>query len=162
MSLTAIIANTIAVTKLVTTSATDSTLLFRECDHRRPIEKQPEMGSDGQFEVVASQGMTDVLERDGAGDTIRNVVLTVRCAFWKGGGDAGQGDGYSTNIRANDAMVRLCGFLENPERYDAQNTELRRRNMRPWAQSFDSDKVEVWDASFNCEWEQVEDVRAVA
>lgn len=150
MSIAAIVANAVAVTKAAG---------FREDDNRLTIEKQGEQGIDGQFQVSLTPTV-DTQEWLGIPQTRRTATVTVRFGYFRGGGTAGGGDRLSVCARANDDCARAAAFLTNPERYDAQVTRINRVILPTWRRVIDGEKVEFWDLTLSVEFEAELDARA--
>lgn len=157
MSFAEIITNTVAVCRAAG---------FREADNRRPIEEQPQAGADRCFHVTA-QPVADVFPRLGISDSVRTATVTVRLAYFMGGGDAGGqahgGNRLAVKCRAYEDCKSLLFALENPENYDSQVTGIQRiTSPTGWREAFEANKASVWDLVLQVQWEQVEDARAVA
>ncbi len=144
---------------------------YQKADFRTPLEQQSRGGVDKRFQVIVDQ-VTRTLDRhaqpNAFGD-IRTAVARVRVAYVAMGGDKGGpghgGDSFNVNVRAFDDMLVLCPRLESPDLYDAQNTGIRRRTLDQAAgfqRTYEDDRVEIWDAVFGVEYEEIEDPRAVA
>lgn len=161
MSLSEVIANTVSVCEGAG---------YTKADFRTPLEKQSHGGVDRRFQVV-SGAVAQTLARHaqpGQFGDIRTATMTVRVAYVRLGGDKGGpahgGDSFDVNIRAFDDMLAICPRLESDLLYDAQNSGLRRRSLSPsgFQQTFEDERMEIWDAAFTCEFEEPQDPRAVA
>lgn len=153
MSLSVIIQLTVANMKA---------LGYREADNRRPIEAQSEMAAHRMFQVEA-RPVDPILAQHAISNDVRRAIVTVRIAYFVGGGDTGRGDRFSINAQAgNDILKIVAPYLQNPTHYDAQNTGLQRMHDFELFQSVDNDRAQVWDLMLRAQWEQPEDTRAVA
>lgn len=154
MSFAAIIANTAAV-------VTDAG--FRHADNRKPIEQQAEQGRDRLFQIDATP-VSEVIPWLAISHNRRATQLTVKAAYYRGGGDAGGengGDRVAVSARATTDMLRLAAFLENPNRYNSAATGINRIVDWSFRKTVDAETSEVWELTARCEWEEALNVRAV-
>lgn len=79
--------------------------------------------------------------------------VSVRVGYFRGGGDADEGDRQSVMRNASDDMMRLADFLENTASYDGANTGARRIVFAGASRVLDAKDREVWEAKFLVEWQ---------
>ncbi len=154
MAFSHLVTNTVRVARLAG---------FQDADTRRPIEDQPDQGRNRLFEVAAD-AITEVMPWHAISADRRQAIITVKVAYWRGGGDAGGengGDRLSVNCRAANDMLTLAAMLENPNNYDSQVTGINRILLREFTRIVDKPLAEVWQLALTCEWEQSESAQAV-
>ena len=158
MSFAALHANAVDVVKGILDDGGHK--VFREADYRHPIERLPEQANHRHFQVVATP-IVEALERHGVLNDVRRAEVRVRVFYFAGGGDAGGGDRQSINALGFEDTILIGKYLENPLRYDAQNTGIQCRYGFRNEQTFEGDRSAVWDCVVTCQWEENEDARAV-
>jgi len=141
------------------TAETVAALGYREADNRLPVEKLPQGGTHGRFQVSESPA-GEVLARHALSDNVRETQVLVRVAYARGGGATG--NRYEDNIRAMNAALAMAGALEGHDTYDAQDTGIRRRRFQEVRRSADLPRATAWDLAMLVEWEENEAAEAVA
>lgn len=155
MSFEAIITNTVNVVNAAG---------FSEAHNRFSLEQQAEGGADRRFQVEAQQIAEDHPWL-GIGQNRRSTRVSVRIAYFRGGGDMGGepdgGDRRNVNARAVTDTLRLASFLTNPTRYDSAKTGINRVVQPEARKVLDLKRSEIWELSTLVVWEENESSRAV-
>lgn len=133
-------------------------------DPRHTLAAECDSGKDRRFTVEA-EPVRETLFRHAIPDNVRTALLKVQLGFYAGGGDAGGpehgGDMVHVNARAYEASMRVAGLLEDQHCYDAQNTGIRRQNLRGWDRVSSARRSEVWEVQLEVEWQEPEKAQAV-
>lgn len=133
------------------TNASTNTGGFEASGYRYLPEREPDSAMDGKYFITLER----ITERDphwGTGENIQHGIVTVQTSYYRGGGDAGEGDRQSVMRNAADDCQILGDVCENPENYNPTVTGIRRISCTGSTKVHDLKKAEVWETTFSVEW----------
>lgn len=126
---------------------------FRQATDRFELDREPEGGRDRTYNITVGH-VVPVRSDFATGQQVRSMsTLNVQLAYFRGGGDAGGGDRKSINRQALDDMFALVALAQDPEGYDPTNTGIRRVRFLGYQRLADLPRSEIWQVSFDVEWE---------
>ncbi len=129
------------------TNASTNTGGFTASGYRYTLEKEPESGMDGKY-FISVQRITGREPKWGTGENLIDSVVTVQTSYYRGGGDAGDGDRQSVMRNAADDCQIIGDVLENPDNYNSDVTGIRHINCTGSLKVHDLPKAEVWETTF--------------
>ncbi len=129
------------------TNASTNTGGFTSSGYRYMPEKEPESGMDGKY-FISVQRITGREPKWGTGENLIDSVVTVQTSYYRGGGDAGEGDRQSVMRNAADDCQIIGDVLENPANYNSDVTGIRHINCTGSLKIHDLKHAEVWETTF--------------
>ncbi len=134
---------------LVTTETPDAG--FKSSGYRFDLDKEPDSAIDGTYYLDIAQ--VDPHARNwGTGETISEVIVTVRVAYFRGGGDKNEGDRQGVLRNAADDAMRIADICENPSNYNAATTGIREIRYQGSRRTGELPRFEIWESRFWVQW----------
>ncbi len=127
---------------------TASSGILSRSPYRFPLDKEPESGPEGRYSVE----MDRVIPYDrkwGTGENVVTASVVVRVAYNRPGGDAGEGDRFSVNRKANDDAMLIADVCENPSNYNSSASGISIVKFQGIDRVTDLPKSEIWATRFD-------------
>jgi len=119
--------------------------------YRFTLDKEPDSGPDGLYFVDITGA--DAYERKwGSGETIITGRVSVRTAYFRGGGSAGGGDRRAVMRNASDDCQLIADVCENPDNYNSSASGIRSIIFEGFSRVADLPRSEVWETRFTVQW----------
>jgi len=119
--------------------------------YRFTLDKEPDSGPDGLYFVDLAGA--DAYERKwGSGETIITGRVSVRTAYFRGGGSAGGGDRRTVMRNASDDCQLIADVCENPDNYNSSASGIRSIIFEGFSRVGDLPRSEIWETRFTTQW----------
>ncbi len=124
---------------------------FTRSAYRFTMEKEPDSGPDGMYSIDVTS-VEAYSRKFGTGENVSIANLAIRVAYFRGGGNKGEGDRFNVMRHAADDLQLIADVCENPENYNASSSGISVVVYDGFSRVADLPKSEIWEARFTVTW----------